>query len=350
MSIPDSSAAFVSLMVGLTGTVDDGTTNALHDFLMATAHGQANRQAVCAMLAALSARPLSPDLAETMVRAIQDTALTASVLDQDWDAVNIVGTGGGLPSFNISTTAAVLAAAAGVRVLKSGSAAYSSRAGAVDFLNAAGIGMAQSAEQAAEMLDRFCIAFYMPGQFSPLLKRFAMAASPLPLKALAPVLNRIGPLLRLLPASGQLTGLSRRSELGWYADLMTRLGRDNSRLIANPLSLDEACSFVANDLWSGGRGAPWRVVPCDPEELGLNPGFAGAIRGGDAQENLTISRAILSGDGPAVATDCVLLNAALLLADDASDLKPALTEMRRAISSGAAIALFSALGSQDATV
>ncbi|MFV0386835.1 anthranilate phosphoribosyltransferase [Paracoccus sp. (in: a-proteobacteria)] len=337
----DPNDDFVACMQALLHRADNRTGQALRRFLLRAARGEAERHAICSLLTAMSLRTPEPALAEILVRVIEETALTEPCLAQDWNAVNIVGTGGGLPSFNISTTAAIIAAATGLRVLKSGSAAYSSNVGAVDFLRASGIAMVQDVAQAQEMLDRFGIAFYMPGTFSPLLKRLAMAAAPFPLKSVAPVLNRIGPFLRLLPSSGQLTGVARASDLGWYREVFGRLGPRNVHLVANPLGLDEACSFSVNELWSLDSDRI-RRLGCD---LGLSAGEPADIRGGDLDANLAISRAILAGNGPPAATDCVLLNAALLICTAAGPdrLGHALTEARHALSTGAAQALFTAL-------
>lgn len=330
--------------------VDDETCTALRRFMLHAARGNADNRSICTVLVALSGHRLDPALAETLVRVIEETAQTAQILDQDWNAVNIVGTGGGIASFNISSTAAILAAATGLRVLKSGSAAYSSAVGAIDFLRAARIPIAQNADYVHSALEQHGIAFYMPGTFSPLLKRFAIAAAPFRLKTMAPVLNRIGPMLRLLPSSGQLTGVACLSDLAWYADVFGRLGQQNIRLIANPLGLDEACSIGVNQLCSVGQDSITEIG----SGLGFQAGDPKDLRGGDAYVNLEITRAILCGEGPIVARESVMLNAALLICTAAgpgeisqNDIAAALREVKCAITSGAAWSLFQALSTEQ---
>lgn len=338
---PSRPDPFARLMPALLAGDRDTACALLREFLAAVAAGGAERAEVWAVLAALSATRPDPAIAATLVTAIEAGAQTLPCRDADWGAVNIVGTGGGIASFNISSTAAVIAAVCGVRVLKSGSAAYSSAAGAIEFLRAAGIVPVRSCAEAEAMLDRFGIAFYTPGEFSPLLKRLAMAVMPRPLKTIAPVLNRVGPCLRLLPARSQLTGVARLEDLDWYAEVFGLLGQDRVTLIANEAGLDEGCAFALNRLRPV-AGGEWLL---DPARLGLGAGGPEAIRGGDAAANLALSRAIFAAEAPAAPTEVALLNAALLIctAEDSRDLPAALERARAALDSGAARTLFAAL-------
>lgn len=345
MTQPDD--CFAPLMRAVLGAPGAAPVADLRAFLAATACGETDKREVCALLSVLSAQPLLPEMAEALVREIEAGAPTGPALSsRGLEAVNIVGTGGGIPSFNISSTASIIAAAAGVRVLKSGSTAYTSAAGAVEFLRAAGIAPVRSHAGARDALDRFGIAFYMPGDFSPLLKRLAMAAMPRPLKTFAPVLNRIGPFLRMLPVGGQLTGLSAVEDLDWYSEVFRRLGRDNVTLLANPAGLDEGCSFSPNRLLRILDGGTLERV-IDPASLGFATGGPDDIAGGDAEANLRLTEAIYAGEAPQVATDCALFNAALLIVTGTSgdDLAAAMAAARAAVESGAARALFNRLRS-----
>lgn len=331
-------------MAGLLGGEADADAGALARFLAVVTHGRADPRETIGVLCAMSARRPSPAAIVALVRAIEGDAPARARELEAFRAVNIVGSGGGAPSFNISTTAALIAAACGVKVLKSGSAAYASASGAVDLLKRAGIALSRSPAQAAERLERHGVAFYSPGDFSPLLKRLAMAAAPRPLKTYAPILNRIGPLLRLLPLAGQLTGIARAEDAAWYAEHFRLLGRRDVALVASEAGLDEACSFAANRLWRvASPDAPGEVV--DPASLGLAPGDLATIAGGSPERNLAILEAVLAGEGTRQARESAALNAALLirLAGVEPDLAAAFRLASKAIATGSASRLLRAL-------
>lgn len=340
---------FPEAIAGLLGGGVDQDASALACFLSAVAHGKADPRETIGALAAFSARPASAPAIVALVRAVEaDAPARCGELD-GCGAVNIVGSGGGAPSFNISTTAALIAAASGVKVLKSGSAAYSSASGAVDLLRQAGIALSRSPDQAARRLERHGVAFYSPGDFSLLLKRLAMAAAPRPLKTYAPILNRIGPLLRPLPVAGQLTGIASAGDASWYAGAFRLLGRCDVSLVASEAGLDEACSFTRNRLWRVGEAGAAAEEEIDPVALGLAPGGLADVAGGSPAQNLGILEAILAGEGTVQARESALLNAALLirLAGAEERLEDALMRAREAIASGAAAGLLRDLRAGD---
>ena len=335
---PADQTGFAEVMAAVFDPAPRPDWTPLAPFLREAARGAVDHRDIAAVMAGLSARTFDEAVALILVAEIEVGASTAATLaaGSDWDAVNIVGTGGGIPSFNISSTAAILAAACGVRVLKSGSASYSSASGAMDFLRAAGIAPVRSADEAAARLDRDGIAFYSPGTFSPLLMRLAMAVAPRPIKHYAPLLNRIGPMLRLLPTRGQLTGIANPGEMLRYVALFRRLGRDGVTLVGNEAGLDEACSFAPNGI-AQVSGGLIRIGSLDPAALGLAPAAPAEIRGGGPAENVKLARRILAGEVTGAAADCVALNAALLIctrSGSTSDLPQALAETRRVLASG----------------
>ena len=127
--------------------------------------------------------------------------------------VNIVGTGGGPSTFNLSTASAFVAAAMGARVIKTGSRAYASRTGSVDLLDRLGIQQTTSYEQTEEMLETFGIACAGPFVYPKELRLLARAILPFGMKTVGRFFNVIGPFLAAIPVSTQITGVSDHSVL-----------------------------------------------------------------------------------------------------------------------------------------
>lgn len=254
-------------------------------------------------------------------------------------AVNIVGTGGGPPTFNVSTAAAFVAATLGVPVVKTGSRAYTSTFGSIDLLERLGIGLTKSYDETAEMLDRHGIAFagyfVYPAELTTLARRIV----PLPMQAFGRVLNMLGPFLPALPGTTQLTGVSTHSLL----PLAQRLGREvEDRSIwfcANDLGADELVSCADNVVYPDAGAA----------ELHLGRRELGATAG-DLAELAAVSTSwrvvehfldVVSARVGDVATETVSLNAAAIAiaAGHARDWKAATAAAGAAMRSGAVLDL-----------
>ena len=136
--------------------------------------------------------------------------------------MNIVGSGGGPATFNLSTAAAILAAAVGVPVVKSGSRGYSSRHGSVDLLKLLRIPLARSQEELAAQLDARGIAFAGPFAYPRELALLAKRIFPVDWRKVGAFVNRIGPFLAAVPADAQLTGVSDPALLPLYEALPIR--------------------------------------------------------------------------------------------------------------------------------
>lgn len=341
---------FASLMDRLISGQGEEATAELVKFLRSVVAGKADPVAVSACLAAMSHGSMSPAMAAAFVRFIEMDATTSALLGAEpWNAVNIVGSGGGLPTFNISSTAAVIAAAAGTPVLKSGSAAYCSRSGSVDWARSAGIPLVESIAEARSSLLCHGIAFYAPGSFSPLLKRLAFAVLPHPLKLVAPVLNHVGPLIRTLPAKGQLTGLSSLSHLDWYTEAFQSLGRFPVVLVANAAHMDEGSTFCPNVVRRIHEDTVDEFV-IDPDRYGFGPVDPSALCGGNAAENVQLSQDIFECRGTPAVAEIAVLNAALLIwtADETAGLPDAVGRAWSALKGGQAAALFATLRTRPA--
>ena len=283
---------------------------AFHAFLDRVMQGSAARQEVIAFLAGLSARPLAAACVVHFLSYVQGLSPPAPLAGGE-DAVNICGTGGGLATFNISTAAAFLASAAGARVLKSGSSAYSSRCGSLDVLRALRVPTPDDPALLAEMLATLGIGFVPASHYTPLLRRMAGMVVPLAFRDLAGFINTIGPLLCPYWVSAQLVGVGRAGHLDVVEEALRRLGCSKTLLVHAEIGLDELVSLGANDC---------RLIDGDIRRFTLHPhqfqfagGALGELAGGTVDDNAAILRAVLAGGRRGAARDTVLLNSGVLL-------------------------------------
>ncbi|WP_326654718.1 MULTISPECIES: hypothetical protein [unclassified Streptomyces] len=228
-------------------------------------------------------------------------------------AVNVVGTGGGPPTLNISTAAALTAAAMGTRVVKTGSRAYTSSLGSVDLLERLGIGLTTSYEETAEALDRCGIAFAGPFVYPAELSLLARSVLPLDVRKLGRFVNAVGPFLADMPVGAQVTGVSDPRLVPGLRDAARHTADRTGRtvwLCTNERGADELLSFVPNRVRTYEDGGEDEFT-LDPAALGLGAGSLEDLRpvGGDPVETFLD---VLAGRGRPAAEETVCLNAAAL--------------------------------------
>ncbi len=222
--------------------------------------------------------------------------------------LDVVGTGGdGSHTFNISTLAAIVAAACGARVAKHGNRAASSRCGAADVLDALGVRIDLGPEQVARCVAEAGIGFCFAPAFHP---SFRFAALPRRELGVRTVFNILGPLCNPAGAGCQALGVADPSLVPMMADVLERLGVRRA-IVFGADGLDElstAGPTLVVEILDGQR----RRYQLDPGELGLDTADPQVLRGGSPQENAAIARAVLAGQrGPR--RDIVVLNAAAAL-------------------------------------
>ncbi|MDX2680453.1 anthranilate phosphoribosyltransferase [Streptomyces sp. NY05-11A] len=230
-------------------------------------------------------------------------------------AVNIVGTGGGPATFNISTAAALVAAAMGVPVVKTGSRAYTSRWGSLDLLTRLGITPTTSFAHTQTVLEHCGIAFAGLFVYPPEIALLARAVAPLGLRALGPFVNALGPFLAGIPTGTQVTGVSRPRHLEGLrhaAGYASRTGR-TVWLAVNDAGADELLGFRTNTVhvYEGGAGTEFTL---SPGPLGLGTGELAdlAVPDGGVEGSAALFLDVLAGRGNAAAHQTVCLNAAAL--------------------------------------
>lgn len=234
-------------------------------------------------------------------------------------AVNLVGSGGGTATFNISTAAAFVAAAMGVRIVKSGSGGFSSRYGSLDLLSRLGVPTTRSHEETQAAVCRNGIAFTGSFVYPPEIATLLHGVRPLDVRVLGRCVNVLGPFLAELQVDVQITGVSSPRLLPLYRLLASSGPSGQYWLCSNDAGIDELSSTAVNRiLVTGGRpgGEPGHDEPghdevVDPHLLGFGPGTVEQLRPrSDGRELVRHFLDVLDGVGPPAAVDTVCLNAA----------------------------------------
>ena len=255
--------------------------------------------------------------------------------------VDIVGTGGdGANTFNISTTAAIVAAAAGAAVAKHGNRAASSACGSADVLEALGIGLEQTPEHIARSIDELGFGFMFARAHHPAMRHVAPVRQELGIRT---VFNVLGPLANPAGARNGVFGVYGAELARTYAEALAELGAQSAFVVHGDGGLDELTPFGTNLIVEvvDGDVREWEL---DPRELGIYPSDPGTLRGGSATENAITLRDVLAGEAGG-RRDAVVLNAAaaIVAAGLADDIGDGLGVAAEAIDSGAATARLEAL-------
>jgi len=254
-------------------------------------------------------------------------------------AVDTVGTGGdGAHTINISTTAAIVAAAAGAKVVKHGNRAVSSRSGASDFLEALGVIPGLDGKGVERTFRELGIGFCFAPVFHPAMRFAAPARKEL---GVPTVFNILGPLANPAKPQAAAIGVANERMHALMAEVLATKGCDGF-VFRGDDGLDEITLTTTTTVLSIGKNEIKREQ-IDPQDFGIARAPIEALVGGDAQENAAISRAIFDGQRGAP-RDAVLLNAAAAIAAYEgrfdSDIKTRLAEglerATSAVDSGAA--------------
>ena len=244
------------------------------------------------------------------------------------------GTGGdGLGTFNVSTAAALVAAAAGVRVAKHGNRSISSRCGSADVLEALGVAIELPLERIGECLDEVGAVFLFAPQHHSATRHVMNARRALKTKT---VFNLLGPLTNPLGATVQLTGVFDHARTETMAAALASLGTRKSMVVAAWDGMDEI-SITGTTRVSESKSGAIETRNLSPEDFGVQPTLAASIQGGDARDNARLIAQVLNAE-PGHHRDVVLVNtsAALLTAGRVESLTEGMSLAAEAIDSGAA--------------
>jgi anthranilate phosphoribosyltransferase len=250
------------------------------------------------------------------------------------DVLDTCGIGGDeTGTFNISTAAALLAAGAGVMVVKHGNRAVSSRSGSADVLAALGVVLKEDIDWAQRCLAQAGLAFCFAPHFHPALRHVAPIRRRLRIRTL---FNCLGPLANPAGALYQLLGVGRPELLDPLAGALACLGTRRAFLVCGKDGLDEV-SLSGPTLVREVRGHSVLVAEWSPGDFGLAPVALAELQVGGPEESAAVIRAMLDGrEGPATQVAIANAAAALLAAEQVETLPEGVARARQAISSGRA--------------
>lgn len=289
-----------------------------------------------AFLAALSTKNTKTETIEEIsgcAAAMRDNAIT---VENDMDLLEIVGTGGdGAHSFNISTTAALVVAAAGVKVSKHGNRAASSNSGTADCLEALGVNIQLSPEKCLQLLEDIGICFFFAQKYHTSMKYVGPVRKELGIKT---VFNILGPLTNPASPNMQLLGVYDEALLEPLAKVLTSLGVKRGLVVYGQDKLDEISMSAPTSVCEIKNGF-YKTYTIAPEDFDMARCTKDELIGGTPEENAQITINILNGEkGPKRNTVLMNAGAALYIAGKADSIASGITLAANLIDSGKAIA------------
>jgi anthranilate phosphoribosyltransferase len=295
--------------------------------------GNASDAQIGGLLVGLAAKGTNVEELVGAAQALRDKCIPIDCSNYEV-VLDTCGTGGDVKgTFNISTTAALIAAAAGVIVAKHGNRSASSLAGSADVLEKLGVKIEVTPLQASECLRKTGICFAFARAHHPALKSVAQVRSSL---GIPTIFNLIAPLLNPAKARHQIIGVFAPELTERIALVLRELGSLRAWVVHADDGLDELSTMGPSQVSElrDGHVNTWKL---DPQELGLAPAQLSDLTINNVNEAATALRGVLNGEKGA-RRDICLLNAAaaLLVADKAHDLQEGLQLASRAIDSGKA--------------
>jgi anthranilate phosphoribosyltransferase len=297
--------------------------------------GNASHVEIAGFLIALRAKGETPDEIAGLAAAMRSHAAKVTTVREN--LVDIVGTGGGALTFNVSTTAAFVIAGAGCAVAKHGNRSATSKSGAADLLEALGANIDLAPEQVGTVLDDVGFGFL----FAP--RHHAATRFVIPVRrelAVRTVFNILGPLTSPAGAPRQVIGVGYPDVIERMAEAVHRLGTERALLVRSEDGLDEISIAAPTTVYEVTPEGV-RSYTVTPQELGVRGHALDAVRGASPAENADVTRRVLADDrtaATAAATELVVANAGagILVGGGADTLAAGVERAREAISSGAA--------------
>ena len=306
----------------------EGARDVMHSIMA----GEATPAQIGAFLVALRIKGETADEIAGCAEAMREHVLV--VRPARTDLVDTAGTGGdGARTFNISTAAALVAAAAGAGVAKHGNRAVSSSSGSADVLEALGFNLELPPETIARSIDELGFGFLFAPTHHPAMRHAAPVRRDL---ATRTVFNVLGPLTNPAGARAQVVGVYAPELVPTIADVLARLGAERAFVVHGAAGVDELSPAGPNLVCEVANGQV-RRREIDPLDLGIERCAPEELGGGDPADNAETIRRIFSG-AEGGKRDAVLLNAAGAIAAGglARDLGEGVGLAREAIDSGAA--------------
>lgn len=288
-----------------------------------------------AFLSALSTKSTKAETIDEIsgcAAAMRDHALR---MEHDMDLMEIVGTGGdGSHSFNISTTAALVTAAGGIKIAKHGNRAASSQCGTADCLEALGVNIDLTPEQCMELLQKDGICFFFAQKYHTSMKYVGAIRKELGFRT---VFNILGPLTNPASPQRQLLGVYDRSLVEPLARVLTSLGVKRGMVAYGEDKLDEISLSAPTFICEFDQGN-YKSYTIRPEDFGFSQCTKEDLRGGTPEENAQITLSVLKGE-KGQKREAVLLNAgaALFIGEKAGSFAEGVKLAEEIIDSGRAL-------------
>jgi anthranilate phosphoribosyltransferase len=318
----------IQTLVGGRSLTMDEASNVMEEIM----EGNATPAQFGAFVTALRCKGETVEEIAGLARTMRAKALRVTINEP---VVDTCGTGGdGLGTFNISTAAAFVVAACGLKVAKHGNRAMSSRCGSADVLEALGVKIDLNPEQVQKCLEKVGIGFMLAPVFHPSMK---YAAAPRKEVGIRTVFNILGPLTNPAGARAQVLGVPEKSLTEKMATVLKMLDCQHALVVHGEDGLDEI-TITGKTFVSELKKGSIKNYEVTPEEFGLPRAKPDSLKGGTAKDNAELLRSILSGKKGAQ-RDIVLMNAAaaLLAGDKVTTLGQGITLAEQAIDNGKAL-------------
>lgn len=301
--------------------------------------GSTTQSQIGAFLTALRMKGETPEEIAAFARVMRQHAITVAPATRK-TLVDTCGTGGdGTHTFNISTTSALVAAGAGIPVVKHGNRSVSSTCGSADVLSALGVNLTVDPMRQAEIVEQVGIAFLFAPNHHPAMRHVMAARQELGYRT---IFNILGPLANPAGAQAQVLGVYHPDLTRSMAEVLRILGLSHA-MVVHGSGLDEITTTGDTCVCELNSGVV-NTYTLNPGTFGIAPASLSDLRGGDPQENARIIREILAGERGA-GRDIVLLNAgaAIYIGGQARDLHEGIGHAASSIDSGNASARLDAL-------
>jgi anthranilate phosphoribosyltransferase len=293
--------------------------------------GRSSEAQTAAFLVALRTKGETVAEIAGLARTMRELALKVDA--RDGALVDTAGTGGGRPTFNVSTTAALIAAGAGCRVAKHGNRSATSQCGSADVLEALGARIDLDPEGVAACIGELGFGFMFAPRHHQAMKHVVPVRKEL---AVRTIFNFLGPLTNPAGARRQVIGVSDPAFLDTIAAALGELGTEVALVVSSADGLDEFSASGATRVVElrGGKIEGYEVTP---EQVDLEPATDGAVGAGTPEENAQVLRRVLDGAaGPERSLAVMNAGAAIYAGDGAETLREGVRAAERAIDSGAA--------------
>jgi anthranilate phosphoribosyltransferase len=268
--------------------------------------GEGTAAQIAALLIGLRVKGETAAEVTGAAQALRAAMLRLPIATSD-DLVDTCGTGGGaVPTFNISTAAALLAAGIGVRIAKHGNRSFTTQCGSADVLEQLGITLEAPVELAARALDEAGITFMFAPAMHPAMRHVGPVRREL---GIPTVMNIVGPLANPAGAARQVVGVAERGRMPLLAGALASLGSAHALVVHGEPGMDEISPLGTTHVAEVRDGAvrEWTI---DPSDYGFRGLVASDLAGGSPADNARTIVDVLRGEGNPGATAAVVLNAA----------------------------------------